>query len=169
MSSFTNFDAGMSIIYDPHASEVLKGDYWRVGSAFSYYVGNEADGVTVWVPEGYLTDGASVPRALWSLIPPWGRYGQAVVVHDILCEYLTVTEKGLPVRISRLRADQILNEALGVLGVNESTRNEIVMGVDLYRIATGKNTPTNDPAKRALEAEWFNKNELLAGLKTSRG
>ena len=47
MSSFTKFDAGMSIIYDPHASEVLKGDYWRVGSAFSFYVGDEADGVAV--------------------------------------------------------------------------------------------------------------------------
>jgi hypothetical protein len=27
------------------------------------------------VPAGYLTDGDSVPRVFWSLIPPWGAYG----------------------------------------------------------------------------------------------
>jgi hypothetical protein len=36
------------------------------------------------VPQGSTTDGASVPRCLWSFIPPIGRYFKAAVVHDYL-------------------------------------------------------------------------------------
>jgi len=45
---------------------------------------------TVWphsqvlVPLGFETDFASVPRVLWSVLPPWGRYSPAAVVHDWL-------------------------------------------------------------------------------------
>lgn len=39
------------------------------------------------VPAGYVTDFASIPRGLWNLIPPWGRYRKAAVVHDWLCDY----------------------------------------------------------------------------------
>lgn len=34
------------------------------------------------VPAGFVTDFASTPRALWSVIPPTGRYQLAAVVHD---------------------------------------------------------------------------------------
>ena len=43
-----------------------------------------ADGREVEVPVGFVTDFASVPRAFWRLIPPWGRYSPAAVVHDYL-------------------------------------------------------------------------------------
>jgi len=36
------------------------------------------------VPRGFRTDLASVPRIFWVLIPPFGRYSQAAVVHDYL-------------------------------------------------------------------------------------
>jgi hypothetical protein len=36
------------------------------------------------VPCGTITDGASVPRIFWSLLPPIGRYFRAAVVHDYL-------------------------------------------------------------------------------------
>jgi Protein of unknown function (DUF1353) len=36
------------------------------------------------VPTGFVTDFASTPRALWSVIPPIGRYQLAAVVHDFL-------------------------------------------------------------------------------------
>lgn len=36
------------------------------------------------VPAGFTTDFASVPRALWRLVPPWGPYSPAAVVHDYL-------------------------------------------------------------------------------------
>jgi hypothetical protein len=36
------------------------------------------------VPTGFVTDFASTPRALWSVVPPTGRYQLAAVVHDFL-------------------------------------------------------------------------------------
>jgi hypothetical protein len=39
------------------------------------------------VPDGYNTDGASVPSALWALYPPFtGNYRSAAVIHDYYCD-----------------------------------------------------------------------------------
>ncbi len=46
------------------------------------YVTN--DGRRIEVPAGYKTDFASVPRALWWLLPPFGRYLYAAIIHDRL-------------------------------------------------------------------------------------
>lgn len=36
------------------------------------------------VPVGFTSDGATVPRILWALFPPVGRYFLAAVLHDYL-------------------------------------------------------------------------------------
>ncbi|MFJ7316815.1 DUF1353 domain-containing protein, partial [Pseudomonas sp. NPDC098747] len=108
----------------------------------------------VHVPAGYLTDGASVPRLFWSLIPPWGAYGQAAVVHDIVCEYLSVTVDGQPQPVTRSACDQILLEAMTVLEVPTVKRKIISGSVGLYRRFSGVAHPTSTPQKRALEANW---------------
>lgn len=36
------------------------------------------------VPAGFVTDFASVPRLLWSVIAPTGRHSRAAVIHDFL-------------------------------------------------------------------------------------
>ncbi len=38
----------------------------------------------VFVPSGFVSDGATVPRFLWWLFPPVGRYFAAAIVHDYL-------------------------------------------------------------------------------------
>lgn len=39
------------------------------------------------VPKGYITNGANIPRMLWSIYPPNSpEYLSAVVVHDFLCD-----------------------------------------------------------------------------------
>lgn len=40
--------------------------------------------VGILVPEGFVTDFASVPRILWSLFPTTGEYSSAALVHDYL-------------------------------------------------------------------------------------
>jgi len=40
---------------------------------------------TITVPKGKVTDLASTPRILWIILPPFGRYTKAAVVHDYLC------------------------------------------------------------------------------------
>ena len=154
MSSFTSFTAPLDVRYDAEASRALGADHWRVTQPFRFYVGNEASGEWVNVPAGYLTDGASVPQVLWSLIPPWGAYGQAAVVHDLLCEYLATTKDGVPQKITRARCDEILLEAMVALGVPVVKRCTIYRAVALYRRLSGVDAPTNTAQKRALEAAW---------------
>lgn len=58
------------------------------------------------VPKGTETDLASIPRFLWCLLPPFGRYSQAAVIHD----YLYSTE-GTGV-LSRKDSDNIFYELM---------------------------------------------------------
>jgi hypothetical protein len=39
---------------------------------------------TIVVPAGFVTDFASTPRAIWAVLPPFGTYQLAAVVHDFL-------------------------------------------------------------------------------------
>lgn len=65
-------------------------------------------GYIVEVPEGFETDFASVPRFFWRIVPPWGRYSPAAVVHDYL--YQT----GM---FSRIKSDRIFLFLMKKLGV----------------------------------------------------
>ena len=61
------------------------------------------------VPVGFVTDFASIPKALWSIIAPSGPYARAAVVHDWLYANHKYTRK---------RSDQIFKEGMKVLDVN---------------------------------------------------
>lgn len=39
----------------------------------------------VQIPFGFESDGASVPRFLWNIYPPFGKYLEAAVIHDWFC------------------------------------------------------------------------------------
>jgi hypothetical protein len=60
------------------------------------------------VPKGFTTDFASTPRFLWWLLPPYGRYAAAAIVHDFLYHRGVMT---------RTTADRVFLEAMGSLGV----------------------------------------------------
>ncbi|MFJ7315472.1 DUF1353 domain-containing protein [Pseudomonas sp. NPDC098747] len=154
MSGFTEFSAPLNLEYDYEASKILDADYWRVTQEFRYYIKGQDDRTWVDVPAGYLTDGASVPRIFWSLIPPWGAYGQAAVVHDILCESLSFTVNGKAHSIARKTCDDILLETMNVLGVPFLKCQIIHKAVSLYRIFSGVDKATISEKKRALEVEW---------------
>lgn len=53
-------------------------DKFRVYKDFSY--------LGVDVPKGFVTNGADIPRILWSLFPPNSpEYLSAIVIHDYMC------------------------------------------------------------------------------------
>ena len=79
-------------------------------------------GLTIRVPAGFKTDLASIPQALWNVLPPVGRYDRAAVVHDFLYRNNGVTRK---------QADDVLLEAMEVLGVRATQRWVIYAGVRL--------------------------------------
>lgn len=158
MSEFTRYDAPLSIQYHQHASGLMGRNLWVVTEPFKYFIGSPNSGRYVLVPAGFLTDGASVPRLLWCLIPPWGKYGQAAVVHDYLCEYGTTIDetKGHTAQIvcnDREFADAMFLESMEVLEVPRWKQTVMGAGVNIYRKMTGKKKLTNDLFKIGLEKQ----------------
>lgn len=64
--------------------------------------------ITIWVPKGFHSDSASIPRFLWGIYPSWGRWNRAAVVHDWLYTVQVTT---------REEADSVFLDALEVCGV----------------------------------------------------
>ncbi len=99
MSKFTNV-----LIVSPYPD----GRTWYLRSEFGYDRGAEDSGNTIMVPVGFATDFASIPRPFWAILPKWGKYGNAAVIHDFL-----YFRQDLP----RKEADDVLREAMVVLKV----------------------------------------------------
>lgn len=106
---------------------------WRLETPLVYEVGTEGSGREIMVPVGFTTDGASVPRMFWFLLPTWGRYSRAAVVHDILLVRLAANDPH-PEATSRADADAVFLEAMGVLGVNLLVRYLMWAAVRLWGI-----------------------------------
>jgi len=87
---------------------------WRLVEDLAYEWRPRGFGATTFVvPAGFDTDFASVPRALWSLVPPTGVYTRAAVLHDWLYRTGATTRRDadrvfravmLELRTRRLRA-----------------------------------------------------------------
>jgi hypothetical protein len=95
---------------------------WRLYDAVAY-LGRHGD---YFVPPGYLTDFASVPRLLWPVVPPYGTYTDAAIVHDWL-----ITDglgKGA-VDITPAEVDAEFRRAMGALGVGAVRRWVMWAGV----------------------------------------
>lgn len=121
------------------------GRCWRIVQEFTYRLGALDGPEHIDVPAGFITDFASVPRGLWNLFPPTGKFGKAAVIHDylyqngdILWDY-TITpndgsdpvtvEKPVVPKPTRGEADRILLEAMTALGVNAVTKRLVYWGV----------------------------------------
>jgi hypothetical protein len=85
------------------------GRHWIVREALTYTIGISADSITV--PVGFVTDFASIPQALQSIIRQNGPYILPAVVHDYLYWKQACT---------RQQADQIL-----LLGMIENEVREV--------------------------------------------
>ena len=90
---------------------------WTVENPFAWC---GAMGQRIEVPDGFVTDLASVPRLLWWLLPPFGSYTQAAVLHDWLYSHH---------RMTRPEADSILWAAMKVCGTTLWERVLIYGGV----------------------------------------
>lgn len=80
---------------------------WELTKTFKYL--SKKDGI-IEVHPGFITDGASIPWVVYSLIgSPWsGRYPEGAVIHDYLYFIQEFTRK---------KSDLIFYEAMKVLGV----------------------------------------------------
>jgi hypothetical protein len=104
-------------------SPLADGKTWVIVREFGYDVGEENSGDHIGVAIGFKTDFATVPRPFWAILPKWGRYGNASVIHDWL--YWTQTRP-------RPEADGIFLEAMGVLGVSSLVKRPMYWAVRLF-------------------------------------
>lgn len=108
---------------DPLILEYQDGRNWELVNEFDYHTDVGSLGV-VHVPALFYTDFASVPRFLWRVLPPTGRYGKAAVVHDYLYRTRGVATKA--------EADHVFLEAMTALGVGWWTRTCMYWGVRVF-------------------------------------
>lgn len=153
LTPFREFSAPLQTEYEEEASYEIGYDVWSLKTGFKFYIDERDDNRWAFVPANYLTDGASVPRPFWWLLPPWGIYGQAAVLHDHLCETLTILESGVVCTITRARADSIFKQAMKVAGVPAWKRNLMYIAVRVeakFKRVTG---PSIEPRKAAYLAQ----------------
>lgn len=97
---------------------------------------------TVNVPEGFVTDLASVPRPFWAIMRPEGRYAYAAVVHD----YLYWMQDR-----SKEEADKIFRLAMEDSKVDSTTLSSFYAAVDnLGRSAWDSNRKLKNEGERRL-------------------
>lgn len=72
------------------------------------------------VPAGFMSDLASVPRALWTVIPKVDRYDAAAVLHDAGYEGRMETLSGQRIHTTKAVADALFREACLALGVGRA-------------------------------------------------
>lgn len=103
---------------------------WRLERDFTYEIGDKESGRKITVPKGFYTDGASIPRFLWAVLPAWGSYSRAALVHDFLCHNIN---KGHPhpEAPTRRKADLVFWEAMKVCGTRLPIRMVMYAGVRL--------------------------------------
>ncbi len=94
---------------------------WRLEEPLQYEIGELHSGHVIVVPPGFETDGASIPRLLQGILPAWGRWSRAAIIHDFLCRAIN---EGRPVGVPgwgivgrRKDADGIFFEAMLVSDV----------------------------------------------------
>jgi hypothetical protein len=82
------------------------------------------------VPSGFLTDLASIPKLFWNILPPFGRYSAAAVVHDYLYFFQLTTKEV---------ADSVLREAMVLLGCDALTVDIIYNAVEKFSLPAWQN------------------------------
>lgn len=145
MSAFTRFSAEEQLRFNKKLSLLNEKDLWDTIPGFNYYIGFENSPRYVTVETGFVTDGATIPRILWWLLPPMGEYTQCTTLHDKLCTTYYILEmiNGVEtkVKITRKEIDAILKESMDVLEVTPWKKNIIMLGVNLNRIVRRPDAP----------------------------
>ncbi|HWT40132.1 MAG TPA: DUF1353 domain-containing protein [Dongiaceae bacterium] len=145
------FSAPAEISYGITESKVLGYDVWRIMNTFRFYPHIEDKSTYVEIPEGFLSDGATVPRPFWWLLPAWGSYGQAAITHDYLCETGRMVISGVPTTLqTRAEADKIFKEAMLALGVPTWKKNVMYLAVRTFSKLLRHPMPDPHPALEDL-------------------
>ena len=113
---------GCASVKSPLSASITgDGKYWILDKPLEFEVDNQ----TYFVPQGFVTDFASVPRVFWIAFPACSKYTPAAVVHD----YLYWVQ---PENCSKECADKVLLSAMQSSNVKWVTSQAIYRAVDLF-------------------------------------
>jgi len=115
----------------PLRSDSLDGHNIVLARDLFYYA---ADGTLFVMPAGATSDGASTPPEVWPLIPPFGKYWLAAVLHDGAYRDTLLRAIGsgfIRATLPKADCDALLAEAMEVLGVGMVERQTIYDAVVL--------------------------------------
>ena len=114
----------MSNFTDPLEVRKLKDDKWQLLRHLQYHAGTKESGEVYTVAKGYISDGATIPRAFWGIVGhPMDDYAAAAFLHDMFYSTGIVT---------KAKADNLFLEAMGVLGVAWWKRKAMYWAVRLF-------------------------------------
>lgn len=74
-------------------------------------------------PKDFITDLASVPRVFWPIIPPFGKYSGAAIIHDYFYQTHCIDRKA---------ADRVFIETMEALGVAKWKRRAMYRAVRMF-------------------------------------
>ncbi len=114
----------MSIKYGRDSQLVWTGRTFKTWREFSVSWGRPFKVTYFTVAAGFVTDLASIPRAVRSLIPQVGRHLQAAVVHDWCYAGNT--------KLTRREADDLFYEGMTSLGVPWWKRQAMYTAVRMF-------------------------------------
>lgn len=111
----------------------------RKGTLLTSLVYRREDGGWLRAPRGSTTDGISVPRIFWALIPSTGAGWFSGVLHDAayhrqleIHRNYGISEVWLPFHPTRKQADQLMRESLQSQGIGWFKRNVIYYALRLF-------------------------------------
>lgn len=108
----------------------LEGPEWRLRLLTEPLIYWIDDASAIIVADGFVTDGASIPRFLWAVYPPFGPWARAGVVHDYLCCRIAAGNPHIAAD-TRTRADLVFYGALRSLALSRFTCAALYIGATL--------------------------------------
>lgn len=113
--------------------EVIADEQFKLLQPLRYY--SVLMGEEIVVPEGFVTDFASVPR-----IPPFydmygGKACIAATVHDYLCDQSNEEQDRAKAHKMRVLGDDVFLEAMQATGIDPNTANPMHQAVSFYTSA----------------------------------
>lgn len=90
---------------------ISTGFLFKLASTFEKEIVFKGQKTKVIIPKGFKTDLTSVPRIFWSIIPPFGTYQEAALIHDCLYKNKGII-KGINKQLTRKESDEIFYQIM---------------------------------------------------------
>lgn len=119
----------MSSFTKPAIVRITEPPFVVLEEEFTYYrTGDKNDIITI--PKGFKTNFASIPRFLWSFLPPMGtaknQYFKSAILHDFAYDLCCSRFQ------NRKECDKLMLEAMTAIGISKSVKYILYYSARLF-------------------------------------